>query len=160
MRHIWSLVQMNFDENTYTCGSIRRHNVVAARCLRRRTKGPVSALSFINPLMESFPNVKTTILVGIGDGIPSASADIRLGDVVVGWGGNDSQTVIHLESGKTLPHPSHPSLNVSMIGWLLKKGSWVNFAANLKRCTEDPIVDTLCLSGAGARQASPARPTS
>ncbi|KAL5336356.1 hypothetical protein BJX70DRAFT_282640 [Aspergillus crustosus] len=75
-------VQPN-DHNAYTLGRIGRHNVVMA-CLPSGEYGTASASTVAMQLLSSFKCIKAGLLVGIGGGIPSEEADIRLGDVVVG----------------------------------------------------------------------------
>ncbi|KAL3487859.1 nucleoside phosphorylase domain-containing protein [Aspergillus germanicus] len=71
------------DHNTYTLGRIGAHNVAIA-CLPSGEYGSASAATVAVQLLSSFQSVKFGLLVGIGGGIPSEKADIRLGDVVVG----------------------------------------------------------------------------
>ena len=78
------------DENIYTYGSINGHNVVIT-CLPPGLTGPISAQKLVQPLRESFPNIRIYLFVGIGGRIPVGSPaedpaqDIHLGDVVLGW---------------------------------------------------------------------------
>ncbi|MCJ1271298.1 hypothetical protein MMC22_011198 [Lobaria immixta] len=78
------------DENSYTYGSINGHNVVIA-CMPPGQPGKVSALKLVQPLNQSFPNLKIHLFVGIGSGVPRVPSpdnpekDIHLGDVVIGW---------------------------------------------------------------------------
>lgn len=105
------------DDNTYTCGSINDHNVVIAS-LPQWHNGPISAAHLIDPLTRSFPNLRVTLLVGIGGGIPGKSTasdtinNIHLGDVVVGWNGDKTQAVIYWDSHSILPQPDRRVLNV------------------------------------------------
>jgi nucleoside phosphorylase len=75
------LPQPLHDSNTYTLGSIEQHNIVIA-CLPEY--GPVKANSVITHLIRTFPSIRLALMVGIGGGVPSATADVRLGDIVVG----------------------------------------------------------------------------
>ena len=54
--------------------------------------GNVNAGHLTGPMFQTFPNIKITVLVGIGGGVPihllrEPSEDIYLGDIVVGWAG-------------------------------------------------------------------------
>ncbi|KAL2140032.1 hypothetical protein VTI28DRAFT_4340 [Corynascus sepedonium] len=69
------------DDNTYVLGRIDRHNVVMA-CLPGEY-GTNNAAIVATNLKRSFPNIRATLMVGIGGGSPS-QADLYLGDVVVG----------------------------------------------------------------------------
>ncbi|OJD34109.1 uncharacterized protein BKCO1_2500095 [Diplodia corticola] len=67
------------DGNTYTLGSVGKHNVVIA-CLGKGRYGTNPAATMATWLIGTFPSVKFGLLVGIGGGIPPK---VRLGDVVV-----------------------------------------------------------------------------
>ena len=45
--------------------------------------GVGSAASVITNMLNSFPNLRISLMVGIGGGAPTKQNDIRLGDVVV-----------------------------------------------------------------------------
>jgi nucleoside phosphorylase len=90
------------DTNLYTLGRIGEHNVVIA-CLPAGQTGTNSATSVVMQMKSSFPSIRFSLMVGIGGGVPSADADVRLGDVVVsqphqGYGG-----VVQYDFGKTTP---------------------------------------------------------
>ncbi|KAJ4201781.1 hypothetical protein NW767_006319 [Fusarium falciforme] len=70
------------DKNTYMLGSIGPHNILIA-CLPNGHYGTNNAASVLTHLLRSFTSVRKGFMVGIGGGVPS-TADIRLGDVVVG----------------------------------------------------------------------------
>ena len=78
-----------YDENSYTYGSINGHNVVVA-CMPLGQPGKVSASKLVQPLSQTFPNLKIHLFVGIGSGVPRISPpdnsdnDVHLGDVVIG----------------------------------------------------------------------------
>ena len=103
------------DENSYTYGSISGHNVVIA-CMPPGQPGKVSASKLVQPLSQSFPNLKIHLFVGIGGGVPrvpppdSPEKDIHLGDVVIGWAEQSGvpgvvqwDLVRYLEDGNTEP---------------------------------------------------------
>ena len=103
------------DENSYTYGSINGHNVVIA-CMPPGQPGKVSASKLIQPLSQSFPNLKIHLFVGIGGGVPrippleDPEKDIHLGDVVIGWAEQTGvpgvvqwDLVRYLEAGNTEP---------------------------------------------------------
>jgi nucleoside phosphorylase len=66
------------DGNNYTLGSIGGHNVVIA-CLPRygTNDAAVAGIS----MHRTFSNLRFSVMVGIGGGIPSSENDIRLGDM-------------------------------------------------------------------------------
>ncbi|KAF3226663.1 hypothetical protein TWF191_004486 [Orbilia oligospora] len=70
------------DSNTYTLGSIGRHNVVVA-CLPDAQYGTNNAANVLTNLIRTFKFIRLGLMVGIGGGVPG-TADIRLGDIVVG----------------------------------------------------------------------------
>jgi nucleoside phosphorylase len=76
-----SLVSPN-DTNDYTLGKIWQHNVVIA-VLPEGEYGIAPAASVATNMLNSFPNVRIGLMVGIGGGVPSEKHDVRLGDVVV-----------------------------------------------------------------------------
>lgn len=96
------------DENTYKFGTIAGHNVVLATCPQGMT-GNVNVSSITGPLSKTFPNIRITLLVGIGGGVPQPEKfsdpvnDVRLGDVVVGWPSSASGTgaVVYHEQGRS-----------------------------------------------------------
>ncbi|KAF3919708.1 hypothetical protein ABW20_dc0106637 [Dactylellina cionopaga] len=67
------------DQNTYTLGSIGKHNIVIA-CLPKGLTGNNSAATVATQMINTFPNIKFGLMVGTGSGIPPK---VRLGDVVV-----------------------------------------------------------------------------
>ncbi|KAF3062635.1 putative ankyrin repeat protein [Trichoderma lentiforme] len=67
------------DPNTYTLGSIGKHNIVIA-CLPQGEIGTSSAATFATWMISTFPSIKFGLMVGIGGGI---APKVRLGDVVV-----------------------------------------------------------------------------
>ena len=75
--------QSEDDSNHYTLGSISGHNVAIA-CLPTPQYGNVNAANVLTNLRRTFPSIRTCLMVGVGAGVPSRDADIRLGDVVVG----------------------------------------------------------------------------
>lgn len=68
------------DHNTYTLGSIGKHNIVVD-CLPKGKIGVVSATTVATQMINTFPSIKFGLMVGIGGGI---SLKVRLGDIVVG----------------------------------------------------------------------------
>jgi nucleoside phosphorylase len=78
---------------SYTLGKIEGHNVVLA-CLPSGVYGTISATAVVTHLQPTFPNVRYGLIVGIRGGVPNESADIRLGDVVVGKPTGSSSGVV------------------------------------------------------------------
>ncbi|KAM0433480.1 hypothetical protein ACHAPT_004360 [Fusarium lateritium] len=70
------------DSNDYTLGRIGRHKVVVA-VLPDGEYGTATAASVATSMLNSFPNIRIGLMVGIGGGAPSPTNDIRLGDIVV-----------------------------------------------------------------------------
>jgi nucleoside phosphorylase len=70
------------DENLYALGSIGGHNIVIV-CLPAGRIGNNQAAVVATQLRATFKAIRFGLMVGIGGGVPSAEADIRLGDVVV-----------------------------------------------------------------------------
>lgn len=83
------------DNNLYTLGRIRWHNIVIVAPPNGKY-GLSSTTDVIKSLLDSFPNIRISLLVGIGGGAPSRKHDIRLGDVVVGLLNDEDLTVEEL----------------------------------------------------------------
>ncbi|EAU33327.1 conserved hypothetical protein [Aspergillus terreus NIH2624] len=90
------------DSNIYTLGSIGDHNVVLA-CLPAGQTGTNSAAAVAIQMKNTFPAIRFGLMVGIGGGVPSKKADIRLGDVVVSQPGNGHGGVVQYDFGKSIP---------------------------------------------------------
>lgn len=86
------------DDNDYTLGRIGQHNVAVA-CLPAGVTGKSSASVVATNMLRSFP-IKIGLMVGIGGGVPSKSADIRLGDVVVSQPSGMHGGVVQWDFGK------------------------------------------------------------
>ncbi|KAJ0419720.1 hypothetical protein BJY00DRAFT_313639 [Aspergillus carlsbadensis] len=89
------------DTNIYTLGSIGSHNVVLA-CLPAGQTGTNSAAVVAMQMKTTFPAIRFGLMVGIGGGVPSKEADIRLGDVVVSQPGNGHGGVVQYDFGKSM----------------------------------------------------------
>ncbi|KAH6867707.1 hypothetical protein B0T10DRAFT_325318 [Thelonectria olida] len=70
------------DNNAYTLGSIKNHNIVIA-CLPQGQYGNNNAANVLTNVTRTFPSIRRGLMVGIGGGAPS-TVDVRLGDIVVG----------------------------------------------------------------------------
>ncbi|KAF3397529.1 Nephrocystin-3 [Talaromyces pinophilus] len=87
----------------YVFGRVGNHNVVMAR-LPSGQMGNNSAADVAGRLTTNFPSIKFALMVGIGGGVPTASADVRLGDVVVGHPHSQHGGVVQYDFGKTGPN--------------------------------------------------------
>ncbi|KAJ5813768.1 uncharacterized protein N7503_000518 [Penicillium pulvis] len=96
-----SLTSTAITNITYTLGKIAGHNIVIA-CLPSGVYGTISATSVVSQIQSIFPNVRYGVMVGIGGGVPSETADIRLGDVVVSKPSGRLGGVVHYDLGKTV----------------------------------------------------------
>ncbi|KAJ5642527.1 hypothetical protein N7490_006527 [Penicillium lividum] len=96
-----SLPSPSTDQNTYILGNIGEHNIVIA-CLPGGAYGNVSAATVAMQLLSSFHSIRFGLMVGIGGGIPSSNADIRLGDIVVSQPRDTFGGVIQYDLGKVL----------------------------------------------------------
>ena len=92
------LPKPHHDSNTYTLGSIGKHNVVIA-CLPEGKYGSNSAANVATLMAGTFPSVRSCLLVGIGGGVPSNK--VRLGDVIVGIPQGQHPGVIQWDMGKS-----------------------------------------------------------
>ncbi|KAN0080626.1 wd-repeat protein [Elaphomyces granulatus] len=89
------------DQNTYVLGKIHPHNVVIA-CLPSGVYGTTSAATVANQMLFTFRSIRFRLMVGIGGGVPTKEADIRLGDVVVSKPTEDFGGVVQYDFGKTV----------------------------------------------------------
>lgn len=96
-----SLTQRPNDHNVYTLGSLNGHRVVIA-CLPYGVYGTIAAAVVAAEMLGTFPCLQFGLMVGIGGGVPSRQADIRLGDVVVSKPSDTSNGVIQYDYGKTI----------------------------------------------------------
>jgi nucleoside phosphorylase len=90
------------DTNIYTLGRIGEHNVVIA-CLPEGQTGTNSAAAVAVQMKSSFKSIRFGLMVGIGGGVPSEEADIRLGDVVVSRPQKIHGGVVQYDFGKATP---------------------------------------------------------
>ncbi|KAL2839085.1 nucleoside phosphorylase domain-containing protein [Aspergillus pseudoustus] len=95
------LPQPKADRNTYHLGEIGSHNVVIA-CLPSGIYGLTSAAVVAQQMLSTFPSIDIGLMVGIGGGVPSATVDVRLGDVVVSKPTGLFSGVIQYDYGKTM----------------------------------------------------------
>jgi nucleoside phosphorylase len=84
------------DYNTYTLGSIGKHNIVIA-CLPKGKYGNNPAAAVATRMVGTFPSIKVGLMVGIGGGIPP---NVRLGDVVVSTPVDKYPGVVQWDFGK------------------------------------------------------------
>src|ERR1700722_13678740 len=89
------------DQNTYVLARIRAHNVVVA-CLPSGVYGMISAATVANQMLFTFRSIRFGLMVGIGGGVPTKEADIRLGDVVVSKPTGEFGGVVQYDFGKTV----------------------------------------------------------
>ncbi|OOQ88032.1 hypothetical protein PEBR_14662 [Penicillium brasilianum] len=89
------------DTNNYTLGKIGGHNVVIA-VFPDGEYGTASAASVATNMLNSFPNIRIGLMVGIAGGVPSERHDVRLGDVVVSTSRNGEGGVFQYDFGKSL----------------------------------------------------------
>jgi nucleoside phosphorylase len=90
------------DPNLYTLGRIGEHNVVLA-CLPAGQIGTGSAASIGAQMRLTFTSIRFGLMVGIGGGVPSVEADVRLGDVVISQPHATNGGVVQYDFGKTRP---------------------------------------------------------
>ncbi|KAJ5335777.1 uncharacterized protein N7506_005713 [Penicillium brevicompactum] len=96
-----SLPRPPTDQNNYILRNIGDHNIVIAS-LPSGAYGNVSAATVAMQLLSSFHSIRFGLMVGIGGGVPSSKADIRLGDIVVIQPADTSGGVIQYDLGKAL----------------------------------------------------------
>ena len=84
----------------YTLGRIGDHNVVLT-CLPQM--GMTSAAVVAAQMRSTFTSIQFGLIVGIGGGVPSVDADIRLGDVVVGIPYRQYSGIVQYDFGRATP---------------------------------------------------------
>jgi nucleoside phosphorylase len=90
------------DENLYALGSIGGHNV-AIVCLPAGRIGNNPAAAVSTQMRATFKAIRFGLMVGIGGGVPTAEADVRLGDVVVSQPHGSFGGVVQYDVGKATP---------------------------------------------------------
>ncbi|KAJ9319710.1 hypothetical protein DTO271D3_479 [Paecilomyces variotii] len=96
----WGFLQEqdSADTNSYTLGRIGMHNVAIA-CLPQY--GTISAAIVANNMIRTFSkSLRIGLMVGVGGGIPSATHDIRLGDIVISYPEGTCGGVLQHNMGK------------------------------------------------------------
>ncbi|KAI1636071.1 nucleoside phosphorylase domain-containing protein [Biscogniauxia mediterranea] len=88
------------DHNTYTLGSIGRHNVVIA-CLPKGKTGTEPAAVAVTRMLSTFTSVRFGLMVGTAGGIPHKDK-VRLGDVVVSVPFDQYPGVVQWDLGKAI----------------------------------------------------------
>lgn len=91
----------NRDQNNYTLGRMGAHNIVIAAMPEI---GNNNAAAVATQLLNDFPCIRFSLLVGIGGGVPDVdrNVDIRLGDVVVSNPSGTCGGVVQFDRGKIL----------------------------------------------------------
>ena len=102
----FDLEQDENDNNLYSLGRIEDHNVVIV-CLPAGLMGNNPAATVAAQMRSAFRSIRFVLMVGIGGGVPSAEADIRLGDVVVSQPHQGYAGVIQYDFGKAIPNGFH-----------------------------------------------------
>lgn len=97
-----SVQRFDNDDNLYYLGSIAGHNVVIV-CLPAGRIGNSPAAAVATQTRATFPGIQFGLMVGIGGGVPSEEADIRLGDVVVSQPCQTFGGVVQYDIGKATP---------------------------------------------------------
>ncbi|KAL5041215.1 hypothetical protein BDW71DRAFT_213261 [Aspergillus fruticulosus] len=85
---------------------VGRHNIVLV-CLPAGQIGTSSTATTVAEMKSKFPALQIGLLVGIGGGVPSSNADVRLGDVVISQPQRGHGGVIQYDFGKIGPGGKH-----------------------------------------------------
>ena len=88
------------DHNMYNLGRIGEHNVVMA-CLPPGQIGVQNVAIATAQMLNTFPNIRFCLMVGIGGGVPGKK-DIRLGDVVVSKPSGQFGGVVQYDFGRSV----------------------------------------------------------
>jgi nucleoside phosphorylase len=90
------------DPSLYTLGCVSGHKVVIA-CQPEAHTGTNSLAAVAVRMKLTFTSIRFGLMVGIGGGVPSAEADIRLGDVVINRPEKHNSGVVQYDFGKSTP---------------------------------------------------------
>jgi nucleoside phosphorylase len=90
------------DTNIYTLGRVGEHNVVIAYLPEGQT-GTNSAAAVALQMKSAFMSIRFSLMAGIGGGVPTVKADIRLGDMVVSTPYMVHGGVVQYDFGKATP---------------------------------------------------------
>lgn len=88
------------DASQYILGRIGRHNIVIS-CLPAGQIGIAAGAVAATEMSFKFPALEIGLMVGLGGGVPSDEADIRLGDVVISQPQGAYGGVVQYDLGKT-----------------------------------------------------------
>jgi nucleoside phosphorylase len=91
------------NNNVYCMGSMAGHNVVIVSLPAGRI-GNNPATAVATQMQATFTGIRFGLMVGIGGGVPSTEADIRLGDVVVSIPQWTFGGVVQYDLGKSTAH--------------------------------------------------------
>lgn len=152
------LKQDESDNNLCSLRRIGDHNVVIV-CPPAGLIGNNPATAVATQMRSTFRLLRFGLMVGIGGGVPSAEADIRLGDVVVnqphqGYGG-----VVQYDFGKATPKGLFP-------GWVSQLPAADTTRCGCKDASEPPSAKEQALGThlqasppSGVHHATPLDPT-
>jgi nucleoside phosphorylase len=126
-----------YDTNIYTYGRVGEHNVVIA-CLPEGQMGTNSAAAVAVQMKIAFPSTRFGLMVGIGGGVHSQEADIRLGDVVISKPHKVHGGVVQYDSGKATPSGFERTGLLNTLPIVL-----LNAVANLRASTCEEEADSL-----------------
>jgi nucleoside phosphorylase len=90
----------SINSSQYILGRIGSHNVVLA-CLPAGQMGIGAAAFSAGQVISKFRSICFGLMVGVGGGVPSTEADVRLGDVVVSQPVRQYSGVVQYDFGKT-----------------------------------------------------------
>lgn len=116
------------NQNHYTLGRIKNHNVVIS-VLPMGEYGLSSAAQVAVSMTHAFPNIRIALMVGIGGGAPSPKHDIRLGDIVVGTPSNGRGGILQYDFGKIIQGQDFKPTGFHNQAPLLLRGATTGLAA-------------------------------
>src|SRR6266567_6977696 len=93
------------DNNNYTLGKFGKHNIIIT-ILPNREYSISSAASVTKDILRSFPNIRISLMVGIGGSTPGLKHNIHLGDIVVSTPHNRKSSVFQYNFSKIIQDQS------------------------------------------------------
>lgn len=106
-RHMGKFPISHGNDFVFQAGDICGYNVIIATFPAGQAYGTGSAAALAKEVKSVFTNLRFGLLVGVASGIPKLpTRDIRLGDVLVGVGDNDSAAIIPYDLIKEINNKS------------------------------------------------------
>ncbi|KAF1922498.1 purine and uridine phosphorylase, partial [Didymella exigua CBS 183.55] len=125
------------DTNIYASGRVGEHNVVIAS-FPEGQMGTDSDTEAAIQMQSTFHNTRFGLMVGIGGGVPSEEADVRLGDVVVSKPQRGHRGVVQYNLGKATSDGIHQTGSLNAPPRVLLTAATAVRAAHIRKQSRPP----------------------